>query len=318
MNSYHLRCFLEVAETLNITQASEKLYMSQQNLSSHIARLEQELGIKLFERRPSLRLTEAGELTLKTARKLLKEEDQLSQKLADITQECRTRLRIGSTHARGFMLLTEVLPEFHRRSPQTDIKIRLGDHKTLQEALERGELDVVVSMRDETETPDYLRLESVHRTAICLMAPLETVQALAPELLPADIGGDPIITAPAESIGRLAEADFLLHHENNVIRDLANRYFEKHDLQPHVLLEVNNLEMLHEFCFNGMGVAFSFEYYARKWLMNKGAAADGRRFVVIPLAEPSMENEFVLAYNSRFYFSKPMKVFLETARAHFD
>ena len=60
MNTFDLRCFCTAAEELNITHAAERLHLTQQALSSKIARLENAYGAQFFERIPKLRLTYAG------------------------------------------------------------------------------------------------------------------------------------------------------------------------------------------------------------------------------------------------------------------
>lgn len=59
MNIEHLKYFVLVADSLNITHTAKKLYISQQALSNHISNLEKKLGVKLFERVPALKLTYA-------------------------------------------------------------------------------------------------------------------------------------------------------------------------------------------------------------------------------------------------------------------
>ena len=61
MNLRSLHYFLIAAEEMNFTKAAERLFISQQALSSHIKRLEDEYGVRLFERRPALHLTLEGE-----------------------------------------------------------------------------------------------------------------------------------------------------------------------------------------------------------------------------------------------------------------
>ena len=58
--------FLAVAEKMSVTRASEDLHVTQQCVSDHIRRLEQEYGVRLFERRPKLQLTDAGLLMQKS------------------------------------------------------------------------------------------------------------------------------------------------------------------------------------------------------------------------------------------------------------
>lgn len=60
MNLQSLYYFSELAKTLHMTQTAERSFISQQNLSNHIQRLENYYGVKLFERKPRLQLTYAG------------------------------------------------------------------------------------------------------------------------------------------------------------------------------------------------------------------------------------------------------------------
>ena len=81
MNFTSLKYFLAVAEEQNITKAAEKLFISQQALSGHITRLEKELGVRLFDRQPSLALTYAG-------RELKKHAEEAGQKLSNMFKFC--------------------------------------------------------------------------------------------------------------------------------------------------------------------------------------------------------------------------------------
>ena len=61
MNITGLQYFLVTAEEMNFSRAAQRLFISQQSLSGSIQRLEKQYGVQLFERKPVLRLTEAGE-----------------------------------------------------------------------------------------------------------------------------------------------------------------------------------------------------------------------------------------------------------------
>ena len=68
MDTISLYYFTEAAKDLNFTQTANRLFLSQQNLSSHIARLESKCGCKLFQRKPKVQLTYEGELFLAYAK----------------------------------------------------------------------------------------------------------------------------------------------------------------------------------------------------------------------------------------------------------
>ena len=110
MNFQHLKYFLTVAEELNITRAAERLYISQQSLSNHIANLERELDVKLFTRSPKLSLTYAGGLLVDTATEILDLHRQYLSKVGDINKQYVGALRVGISHTCG--LAEEVRKQF--------------------------------------------------------------------------------------------------------------------------------------------------------------------------------------------------------------
>ena len=71
MNFLNLKYFIVTAEEMNFTKAAKRLFISQQSLSNHIAKLEDYFGVQLFDRNTPLTLTDAGESLLKSARKIL-------------------------------------------------------------------------------------------------------------------------------------------------------------------------------------------------------------------------------------------------------
>ena len=89
MNLRSIKYFLITAEELNVTRAAERLYISQQALSSHIKRLEEEYQVQLFERRPSFHLTPEGEQMLFYGKQILESEAKLRAAFSDIKAECR-------------------------------------------------------------------------------------------------------------------------------------------------------------------------------------------------------------------------------------
>ena len=84
MNLKSIEYFLITVEEMNFTRAAGRLYISQQALSSHISRLEEEYGIRLFERKPALSLTPEGEEMYFYGSRILEAERKLRAAFSDI------------------------------------------------------------------------------------------------------------------------------------------------------------------------------------------------------------------------------------------
>ena len=83
MNLKTCQYFVALAEEMNFTKASEALHITQQSLSGSIKRLEEEYGVELFQRKPYLKLTPAGETMLFYSKQMLRNESQMMASLAD-------------------------------------------------------------------------------------------------------------------------------------------------------------------------------------------------------------------------------------------
>jgi DNA-binding transcriptional LysR family regulator len=96
MELRHLRYFVAVAEELHFRRAAERLHVAQRAVSEQVRKLEQELGVKLFDRsQRSVELTVAGAALLEEARHVLRHAEVAKQAARNAGDLATTRLRIG-------------------------------------------------------------------------------------------------------------------------------------------------------------------------------------------------------------------------------
>lgn len=142
-----LRCFLAVAETGGFTAAGERIGLTQSAVSVKVKRLEELLERRLFERTSrSLELTEAGELLIGMARRLLALNEETYRRVTASPIEGELRLGVAEYFAPQH--LPALLAAFTTAYPRVRLEVRLGMTSDLLPAYEAGQLDLVIAKRD--------------------------------------------------------------------------------------------------------------------------------------------------------------------------
>lgn len=134
----------QVAECGSFTKAAAKLFISQPALSNYISKVEEDLGVKLFDRSATpLKLTYAGEQYLKRAKVILGQMEDMNRELRDITHNMAGRLRIGFPSERIVYMLPLILKPLKDRYPGIDVEVSTGPGNHLIVDLKAGNVDFV-------------------------------------------------------------------------------------------------------------------------------------------------------------------------------
>ena len=162
--------FLTIARERNISRAAEKLYLSQSSLSQYLAKLEEALEVKLFDRSKNpLQLTEAGLLY----QRYLESNNHLYQKLqsdlSDLSQNRSQTISIGMGNWRGSLLLPEILPSFLERHPHARVDLHEFPVSELAALTMNETVDFSVMNTAVTGIPDSLVQEVIAHERILLV-----------------------------------------------------------------------------------------------------------------------------------------------------
>ena len=178
MDLVSLYYFQELSKDLNMTRTAQRLYISQQTLSNHIHRLEQHYGCPLLYRKPTLSLTCAGEFVLSFAQVVGKEERNLEDILSDIEQQERGTLKLGAGTMRGAWILSQLLPDFHRRYPLVEVRFSDALSTQLEAMVSNGELDFAVVLSG-SYSPDLLE-QRLYQEQVYLCVPESLLRRTTP------------------------------------------------------------------------------------------------------------------------------------------
>lgn len=145
MNSRQLQYALMLAKTRNFSQAAQNLNMSQPAFSKHIIGLENEIGVRLFDRGTNpLSLTPAGEFFVEKAQKMVFEEDILLKTMEKYKSGERGKLVIGAVPFRSSYMMPELIKKVKNAFPHLQIELREYGLSILKEELLNGEYDFAI------------------------------------------------------------------------------------------------------------------------------------------------------------------------------
>jgi DNA-binding transcriptional LysR family regulator len=174
MELRHLRYFVAVAEELNFRRAAERLRVAQPALSAQIKNLEQELGVRLFDRTTrSVLLTQSGQVFLAEARGILGAATHAEQLVRKAEHGLVGTLRVGVITPATGPLLAKVLRHFHQKYPGVQLSLSALTSAEQLRRLRAGELDAgllrppvtapELDMRFVEQAPQVLALPAGHR-----------------------------------------------------------------------------------------------------------------------------------------------------------
>lgn len=132
-----------VAELKSFSKAAEQCFISQPALTRCIKNMEEELGVKLFDRSCSpIRLTYAGERYLAGMRKILELKGQLDQEMEEIASAKKDRLILGMPSTRCHTWLPRILPTFQEENPGIEVQLVEGNGMNLEQMLRKETIDL--------------------------------------------------------------------------------------------------------------------------------------------------------------------------------
>lgn len=239
MELRQLRYVEAVAANRHFTRAAASIGVAQPALSHQIKRLEQELGIELFERsRCGVRLTAAGEAFLPRIRRALAELDAGREEVAAFTGLEAGRVRLGALQALAHLDLPRAIASFHRAHPA--VEVTLGEESTerMQQLVSEGQLDLAIVALD-VGYPDSLNAREIVCEPVLL--------ALRPNHRLAKSG--------SVRFSQLREEPFVFFRAGTGLRTTTERLARDAGFAPRMAFETGNLDRLLDLVGEGLGVS---------------------------------------------------------------
>ncbi len=247
MNLRSIEYFLIAAEELNVTRAAERLNLSQQALSSHIRRLEDEYNVELFYRKPVFRLTPAGQQMVFFGKQILHSESAMRAAFSDITENAKATLRLGISRLRSDVFFPPILERFAPAHPNISVELLDGNSEKLEDLLQAGKIDLYIGL-DAPSGPNQQRIRLAEEQLQCCFT-----ESLLKKYCPDD--WEEILASFTEGADllRLMHLPLICLRQGNKLRTALDRFLS-HYTSPDFILECEQQSLIYRFARDGLGV----------------------------------------------------------------
>lgn len=143
MDLHALEVFCKIVELKSFSRAAEAVLLSQPTVSGHIKALEDELGLRLFDRAGrTITTTQAGDLLYGYARRILALRAEAEQAMAEFKGGLKGSLCIGGSSIPGAYVLPPLIARFKQQYPEVTIHLKIGDSREACRAVAEGHCDL--------------------------------------------------------------------------------------------------------------------------------------------------------------------------------
>ena len=241
-----LNYIIAIAEERNLTQAAKRLYISQPTLTLYLNRLENELGVKLFDRSKSpVTLTDAGAYYLEKMKKIYASEQALRSQIHFIANPTQTLL-VGIGQVRGHPWLPLFLPTFCSIHPDINVQIVQETEQQMYEDLQKQKLDVGIGV-----FPASTDIEMVEIMEETLFFAAHRKFGLIPDHLRGKHDmKNPYIVQPDQLNG----LPFIIPQVSNGLYDTYETILQNNQIHPSRTISINNLSTGLLLNVKGLGV----------------------------------------------------------------
>lgn len=295
MEINQLEAFLAVAKVEHITQAAEQMHITQPALSKIISRLEDDLGVSLFDRvGKTIRLNPSGQIAKRYAEQILYTIGDMRAELAGLEAGWLGDLRLGSTFPAGDPNpILGTLGEFAQHRPDVSIHLQQYAPHQLRDALEAREIDLAISTVPMLGENIYWHELFRERMGIILSI------------------YHPLAAKSVISLQDLVRERFYCNNANSDVQNLTHVFCERAGFTPNIHFECEFPEFIGRTISIGGGVSIiSQRGYLRD--QNKANLKDWERNIVFrPLEEDYCSRLCGVAYLTNRHLTKPVQEFYQ-------
>lgn len=291
MTLRHFKIFVAVCDKMNMTKASDTLFMSQSAVSQAISELENHYGLRLFERlSKKLYITQAGEKLLSYARYIIKLNIELENEMKTLNE--KGSIRIGASVTVGAYVLPKLVSHFQRENTEVDIQVYEENTTKIEKMLLHDEIDLAL-VEGETTNSDIINKPFMNDELVLICGANHRFSKLS-------------YIEPHE----LEKEKFIIREEGSGTRKTFEDKMIEKQLTWQVIWVCNNTDTIKTAVAEGLGVSV----ISRNSVMNE---LDSGILCEIPIKGIKFKRQFKIIYHKNKYLTEIMQHFMDYCEAKY-
>ncbi|MEG7336040.1 LysR family transcriptional regulator [Bacillus sp. 0102A] len=215
-----LEYFQTLARMQHVTKAAKSLSITQPALSRSIARLENHLGVPLFDRQGrSITLNQYGHIFSRRVQTMMKEYTEGKEEIQALLKPDQGEVSLGFLHTLGTTLVPDLIGSFQQEYPNIAFQLKQNHSYWLLERLKSGDLDLCLLASINPEKP------------------IQWIKLWSEELFVFVPNDHPLANRESITLSEIAGERFILLKKGYALRMTVDELFEKANIQPNIIFE---------------------------------------------------------------------------------
>jgi DNA-binding transcriptional LysR family regulator len=284
MTFRHFQIFIAVCDTMNMTAAAGKLYMSQSAVSQAIAEMERHYNVRLFERlSKKLYLTQAGEQLIGYARHIIRMNFDAEQNMRNLSQN--EVVRIGASVTIGACVLPKLAAKIMLTYPQITLQVEIGNTEQVKKLLFQDTLDIGL-VEGDVDSEDLINYPFMRDTLVLICAK-----------------NHPFAARSSINSREMEQQNFILREVGSGTRKIfEDRMKEKH-LRWNSTWTCSNADSIKAAVAEGIGISVISERYITD-------EAEAGTLCLVNIDDLVFERHFKVIYHKNKYLTHSMNCFI--------
>ncbi len=306
----------EIYKERSISQAAKNLYITQPALSISLKKVENEIGLPLFDRNTiPLRLTEAGELYIEAVRKIRDIEKELQKQLNDLSELERGHITVSGANFFSSYILPPIIHRFRTMYPGIDVKLIESESNELYDMMLANEIDLILDAGtyDETIFDSELLCSENLLFAVPYDDPkndrFRDIAFTSDDILENRHLLPDAVSVPLDEFN---DEKLVLLKKGHDMHDRGLALCEQAGFEPKDVMYLNQLSTAAQISAEGLGCTFLTDALVKNLPLKKSS------LLFYKIDGPAASRSMYLAFQKKTHRSKAMSQFIDLAKAVYD